>query len=95
MSDNWMQKTVEISGVVDDLLARYGPEQIESITSSETYKLATAALALALNDGLGQMGTRRKARRAAEPLFDKLLNGLPVIFMLGYDQAKKENGNAP
>lgn len=96
MTENWLQKTVDVPGVVDDLLARYGPEQIDSITSSEQYELAQAALALALNDGLGEMGVpQRKRRRAAQPLFDKLLNGLPVTFMLGYDQARKEQGDAP
>lgn len=94
--DNWTQKTVDVPAAVDDLMARYGPEQIDSITSGDVYKLAQAALALALNDGLNATGgTRRKARRAAGPLFDKLLNALPVIFMLGYDQARKEQGDAP
>ena len=95
-SESWLQKTIDVPGVIDDLMARYGPEQIDSITSSEQYELAKATLALALNDGLGEMGgTSRKRRRAARPLFDRLLNGLPVIFMLGYDQARKEHGDAP
>jgi len=92
----WLEKTGDVSEAVDDLLARYGTEQIDSITSSEQYLLAQATLALALNEALNAAGgTDRKKRRAAGPLFDKMLNGLPVIFMLGYDQAKKEEGNAP
>jgi len=94
MSENWLQKTVDVPKADDDLMGRYGPEQIDSITSTETYELAKAALALALNDGLSQM-PKKAARRAAKGLFDKLLNGLPVIFLLGYDQACKERGKAP
>jgi hypothetical protein len=95
MTQDWLQRTADVSGAVDDLLARYGEEQIDSITSSDQYELAKATLALALNDGLNAAGgTSRKRRRAAGPLFDKMLNGLAVIFMLGYDQAKRESGDA-
>lgn len=94
MSENWLQKTIDVPAAVDDLMARYGPEQIESITSTETYEMAKAALALALNDALNEM-PKKCARRSASGLFDKLLNGLPVVFLLGYDQRAKENGNAP
>ena len=93
--DNWLQKTVDVPKAVDDLMARYGAEQIDSITSTETYELAKAALALALNDGLGEMPSKRQARKAAKVLFDKLLNGLPVVFLLGYDQRAKEKSDAP
>jgi len=93
--DNWLQKTVDVPKAVDDLMARYGTEQIDSITSTEAYTMAKAALALALNDGLNGMPSKRQARKAAKVLFDKLLNGLAVAFMLGYDQACTERGKAP
>lgn len=87
---------MDVPAAVDDLMARYGTEQIDSITSSEQYELAKATLALALNDALNASGgTTRKKRRAAAPLFDKLLSGAAVIFMLGYDQARREQGDAP
>jgi len=96
MTQSWLQRTADVPAVIDDLMARYGTEQIESITASEQYEIAKAALALALNMGLDATGgTNRKRRRAAAPLFDKLLNALPVVFMMGYDQAKQESGNAP
>lgn len=95
MAETWLQKTIDVPATVDDLMARYGAEQIDSITSTETYELAKAALALALNDALNEMPSKRQARRAASRLFSKLLNGLPVVFLLGYDQRAKEKGDAP
>ena len=96
MTDNWLQKTIDVPATVDDLIARYGTEQIDSITLSEAYKLAQATIALALNDGLQAAGgSMRRRRQMAGALFDKLLNGVAVVFMLGYDQARKEDSNAP
>ena len=95
MTQDWLQKTADVPAVIDDFMARYGTEQIESITGGEPYEIAKAALALALNLGLNEIGgTGRKRRRAAPRLFDQLLNALPVIFMLGYDQAKQEHDGA-
>jgi len=95
MSETWLQKTVDVPKAVDDLLARYGTEQIDSITGTGAYEMAKAALALALNDALNEMPSKRQARRAAGKIFNKLLNGLPVVFLLGYDQACKERDHAP
>ena len=96
MTQEWLEKVIDVGPTVNDIMARYGTEQIDAISSSEQYKIAQAALALALNEGLNRMGgATRKKRRASTPLFDELLNALPVVFMLGYDQARKEQGNAP
>ena len=95
-TNNWLQRTAEVPATADDLLEHYGVEQIDSITRGKSYELAKATLALALNDGLDATGgTSCKKRRAAGPLFDHLLNAVAVVYMLGYDQAKRENGNAP
>lgn len=89
MSENWLQKTIEVSDVIDRLIAKYTPEGINEITSGEEYQYAQAAIALALNEALNKTNlTDRKKRKAGHEMIGDLMNGLTVAFMLGYDCAK-------
>lgn len=91
MAENWLQKTIETPRVIDGLIARYGKERIDELTSGETFKDAAAAMALALSEALDQTNLSRRKRRAAGiAMIDAIMTGASVVFLLGHALAGKE-----
>ena len=95
MAENWLQRTMNTSDVIDDLLCYYGQEKIDEITSTEAYKDAQAALALAMSAGLDKTKLSRGKRKGAGiAMMDDLMTGTAVVFMLGYQARENEERNA-
>lgn len=92
MAENWMQRTVDIKTVVDQLGKKY---DIEQVCSGDVYATVKAMMALAVNQAVNETGlSPRKKKRIVLKMADWLMNGAVAVFMLGYDVAKKEHAGA-
>lgn len=92
MTENWVQKTGDVQGILNRLGQEY---DIDSVCSGETYEVVKAMMALAANQAVNETGfTPRKKKRVISKMANWLMNGAVAVFMLGYDTAKKEKPDA-
>lgn len=91
---DWLKETSAVPAAVNALIEQYTTEGINEITSGREYRQAQAVIALALNEALSKVRlSDRKRCQFGPQMINDLLNGVSVVFMLGYDCAKsRENG---